>query len=249
MASMKNGILSLTCILITLCLTSCKENILKGEGPKGTKTLQVASFNAISIDIPTKAIITVQANAQPGIQLSGYENIIKHIKTKIENNVLHITTDLDETWSLDINDNDDLMAQITVPSLAALTLSGQTDADIHGDITGNDFKLDISGQSSVVIDNINVQSFSSEVSGQGDIEVKAGTAKTAKYAVSGQGTIKTFPLSTEETSASFSGEGDGEVTASQKLTASLSGEGSIKYKGHPAITKNISGEGSISDAN
>jgi hypothetical protein len=67
--------------------------------------------------------------------------------------------------------------------------------------------------------------------------------------MSGAGDLKAFPLQTLETSASISGAGDGQVSASQKLTASISGAGEIRYKGHPVITQNISGVGELKDAN
>jgi len=79
--------------------------------------------------------------------------------------------------------------------------------------------------------------------------VKGGSVKKASYAMSGTGEIDAFPLQTIETTASISGAGSGEVTASQKLNVSISGAGSIDYKGHPIISKEISGAGSVDDAN
>ena len=232
--------------MLILMTASCRRNMLRGEGSKSSATPSVAGFNAVDIDLPIKANITVGSGAQGSIQLNGYENIIKHIKTKTENNTLYISSDLDETWEIDC---EGVTAEITLPALTALSLTGAPDANIHGNIAGPGFQLDISGASNVVIDNINVDSFSSSVSGAADIEVKAGTVKTADYEVSGAGKIKAFPLQTTETSASISGAGESEVSASGKLTASISGAGIIRYKGHPAITQEVSGVGTVKDAN
>jgi hypothetical protein len=210
-----------------MLVSSCRINVLKGEGNKITSAPTLSSFNAVDISLPIKTTITVTEGSQPGINLNGYENVIKHIKTKIKDNTLYLYTDLDETWTMDY---DGITVEITLPAIKSLSLEGAADADVHGNISGTDFKLDISGVGNAVIDNINVDDFSSEVS---------GAAK-----------IKTFPLQTTETYASISGAGKGEVTASQKLTASISGAGSIKYKGHPAdVNKDISGAGSIAEAN
>ena len=206
----------------------------------------VTSFTAVDIDLPIKADITVQNGSQTGIQLNGYGNIIKHIKTTVKNNVLYITSDLDEMWEINC---DDVSVQITLPVITALTLTGAPDANMHGNITGTDFKLEISGASKVVIDNINVDNFSSEVSGAADIEVKGGAVKKASYEISGAGKILAFPLQANETTASISGAGKNEVTALTKLSATISGAGTIKYKGHPSVTQQVSGVGTIADAN
>ncbi len=243
---MKKYLLLFACIATIIVASSCKRNVLKGEGAKTSSTPSVASFSAIDINLSIKADITVQSGAQPSVQLNGYGNILKHIKTTVKNNTLYITSDLDDMWEIDC---DDVTAHITVPSITALNLTGAPDANMHGNITGTDFKLEISGASKVIIDNINVDNFSSEVSGAADIEVKGGTVKKASYEISGAGKILAFPLQASETSASISGAGKSEVTALTKLKATISGAGTIKYKGHPEVTQEVSGVGTISNAN
>ncbi len=240
--------LLLVCAVVSLALlaSSCRMNTLRGEGNKTTAAPALSSFNAIEIEIPLKANITVQTGSQPGITMNGYENILKHIKTTVKDNTLHITCDLGDMWTIDC---DGLATQITLPSLAALTLTGAPDADIHGNITGSNFKLDISGAADVVIDNINVDTFASDVSGAADITVKGGAVKSAAYEISGAGKVKAFPLQAVETRASISGAGTSEATALTKLSAGISGAGTIKYKGHPSISQEVSGVGTITDAN
>ena len=221
---------------------SCKRNRLKGEGKKTTSTPVVTGFNAVDIDLSLKADITIQSGAQPAITYDGYENLIKHIKTEVRDNTLYITGDLTDTWNMDC---DDVTAHITLPSLSALSMSGASDAYLHGNMTGPSFELSISGSSKVIVDNINVDTFSTEASGAAHIEIKAGSVKSASYELSGAGKILAFPLQTVETSASISGAGKGEVTATATLDVDISGAGSIKYKGHPTVTQEVSGVGSI----
>jgi hypothetical protein len=188
----------------------------------------------------------VQEGAKASVQFEGYDNLVKHIVAKVKGGKLYIYSDLRGTRGIDW---DDVKAHITVPSLAALSMSGAPDVDVHGNIKGGDFMLDMSGASKVEIDNMAVDRFSSDVSGAAKIVVKGGTAREAKYEISGAGKINAFPLQTNETYASISGAGKSEVTASSKLRASISGAGSIKYKGHPAVSKELSGAGSVTEAN
>jgi hypothetical protein len=229
-----------------LLFASCRINVLRGEGQQVTSNPQVAAFNAIDLDVSLKAVINIQPGSQPGIQFKSYENILKHIKTKVEGGTLRIYSDLDDTWTMS---GDDVAMQITMPSISGLSLSGSPDAVINGNITGSDFKLDISGASDVKIDNVNVDNFAVTVSGAGDIEVKGGAVKHASYDINGAGTLKAFPLQADEASATISGAGTSTVTALNKLTANINGAGTIRYKGHPTITQQVSGVGTISEAN
>ena len=243
---MKKHLVAIALLPFVMSISSCRQNVLRGEGAQSASTLTVSSFNEVEMDMPLKTIVNVQPGSQPSVHLSGYENVIKHLKAKVENNVLYIVTDLDETWRVDC---DGITANITVPTIQALTLEGAADAIVHGNVTGSVFRLDLSGAGSAEIDALSVDSFATELSGAASIAVKGGAVKYASYEISGAGKIKTFPLQTMETVAEISGAGKGEITALQKLHIEISGAGSIKYKGHPAITKDISGAGSVIDAN
>lgn len=232
--------------LVFFSSISCRPNILKGEGKQVTATRDLPSFNAVVVDVAVKVAINVLPGSQPGIQFKSYSNVLQHIKTRVENNALHIYTDLDDTWNID---EDDIAVRITMPSITSLSLSGAPDASITGDVTGAEFKIDISGSSDVKVDNLHVDNFAVSISGAGDIEVKGGAVKHATYEIDGAGDLKAYPLQADETTATISGAGTGKITALQKLTASINGAGTIHYKGHPAITKDVAGVGTISDAN
>ena len=169
--------------IITFC-ASCRMNTLKGEGNKTTVDPTVAKFDALEVDIPIKVTVNMVAGTQPGIQLIGYENVIKHITTKVENNTLVLSTDLDDTWKID---GDGITVTVTMPAIIGLALSGSPDADIHGNIVGSTFDIDVSGASSINLDNVNVDSFSIEVSGAGSLNINAGTVKYAEYEIEGAG--------------------------------------------------------------
>jgi hypothetical protein len=239
---MKKLILLFAVAGVLLFSDSCGVNVLKGEGKKGTVSRSVSTFNAIDVAISSDVKVTVADGAIPRVELVGYENVMKHIKTEVKDGILHITFDLDDTWQID---DEDMEVVVTVPSLSALSLSGSPDAEIYGNLKGAEFKLDVSGASSVEIQNINVDNFNADMSGKAELIVKGGTVKNASYDISGVGSVEAYPLQTEVTSASISGAGGGEVTASKKLEADISGAGSIKYKGTPEVVKHISGVGSV----
>ncbi len=242
---MRKYLLSVIILSGFFFFSSCRMNVLKGEGNKVTNTPTVPPFNAVVVDLSLKVVVDVQDGAQPSVAISGYENLLKHITTKVENNTLTISDDLDETWTIECKD---VVVKITVPSIAALNLRGAPDAEIHGNIKGPDFKLDISGASDVTIDNASVDNLTIKFSGAANVSIKAGTVKTAEYRISGTGDIDAKKLEANEVNAVISGAGNIDVWAVQKLDAKVSGTGSIYYKGNPVVTKHVSGSGTISEA-
>lgn len=231
--------------LLLFTISSCRTNVLKGEGNKTTATPVVAPFNAVQVQVSLKTVINVQSGATPGLKIDGYENLLKHIKTKVENNTLVIYSDLDDSWRME---SGDVVAEVTMPAIKSLTLKGAPNADVHGTVAGSDFLLDISGASETTIDSVSVDKLSVEVSGAGDVDVKGGTAKHASYRIEGAGHFRAFPVQSEEVITDISGAGDCQVTATKKLTAKISGAGSVSYKGHPEVSKDVSGAGSVSEA-
>jgi len=242
---MKKGFLflSLFCIAFPLLFSSCGPMV--GKGKILTQTRAVTSFNTVDIDAPVKSNITINPSAQPSLTLNGYENILNIIKVRVEGNTLHIYTDN----FLNLSSDKDVTAEITVPSLAALSISGASDANINGNVTGSDFTLHISGVGKVNMASVNVPNFSAHISGAGDVTIGAGTIGTAVYQLSGTGSVSAFNVETQQCSATVSGAGDIELNVQKSLDAHISGAGSIRYKGHPVISSGVSGVGKLTDAN
>jgi hypothetical protein len=229
----------------SILFASCAHHVVIGSGKDASEDRTVGAFDNIDISTSLHAIITVNPAAKPSLTLSGYQNILNNIKTEVKDNTLRIYTEDDIQFSV----NKKTEAIITVPSLSAVSLSGAPDANLHGNIAGKSFKLDISGAAEVVIDSVNASDFAADLSGAGLIEVKGGNVNHGEFDISGAGTIKAFGLLTNETVASVSGAGSCDVNAQQKLDAHISGVGKVRYKGHPVISSHTSGVGGVSDAN
>lgn len=228
-----------------LALVSCKPNYVTGSGNIKSDTRSVAGFSKIEISAPVKAIIHMQEGATPSIQMSGYENLLKQIKTEVKENTLFITV----PDGVNIESDKDVQADITLPSLVHLSLTGSADANILGNLTGNEFGMEITGVSDVVADNINVSNFDVTITGAGNLNVKQGKVQKANYAVTGSGDINAFPLLADLAEAAVSGAGDIELSAMQKLDVSITGAGDVRYKGHPTVSSQVTGAGSLDDAN
>lgn len=243
---MKRYLLLFSCLCSAMTiLSSCKHNVLRGKGKEITQNPNLTYFKSVEVDVPMQVTINVQPGAQPSLQITGYENLLQNIKIEVKDSALNITQP--DGWSF--YTDRDITGTITVPTLDALSLAGTADVDIHGNVTGTAFELDIAGDDKVTIDNINVNHFTTSISGVGHITVKGGTVAQAEYDMSGAGKIKAFDLQTDDTKASISGACSTDVTARHKLDVEISGAGHVHYKGHPQVTSSVSGLGGVTDAN
>jgi len=231
--------------LVTIISSSCRLNILRGKGNKTIDTRTVTAFSYIEISLPVDVAITVNKDAQPGLTIAGYENVLKHIETKVSHDTLEV--ELERGWLM--IDGEDTKVQINMPEIKGLFLSGASKTGIEGNITGGSFTLDISGAAKVAIANLNTSDFSSEISGAAEINIDSGKVQRAEYGVSGAAKIHAYGLHCAEATVDISGAGSAQITTEQKLTTDISGAGSIHYKGHPQITQSVSGAGSVKDEN
>jgi hypothetical protein len=187
----------------------------------------------------------ITIGGSPSVSFEGYANVIPYLRTEVRNNTLRIY--VDEIMEVDANKN--IIANITLPSLTGLDLSGASDAVITGPISTANFHLEVSGASSVDIQELHVQSFKGDMSGSTSLTLRNGDITNGSYEVSGSGEIKAFGVSQQTATLDLSGSADAEVNVATKLNVEISGAGNVKYKGHPAISQDISGAGSVSDAN
>ncbi len=207
--------------------------------------MDVTGFHAIDVSAPVTCNINIQPGSTPSVQFSGSESLIKMIRVKVEDGTLDIYSSDD----FHIDWNDQVTATITLPSLTALDISGAGSTTVTGDITGNDFKLDISGVGKVTIPNINVTELTADVSGAGKVNLVSGTVQNGHYDLSGTGAIDAFGVQHTDATASVSGAGYIHLSVSDKLNADVSGVGSVRYKGHPNVTSDNSGVGSVTAEN
>jgi len=219
----------------------------KTDGRVTTISPSVSPFEKIEIDTHMKTVITVREGAIPSLKLTASESELERIETKVVGDRL-VVSSRPEHWGRD-NSSEDVTAEIILPKFTGLEIHGSSPVKVHGDVTGNNFMLEISGSGHAVFDNMNVAKLVSEIAGSGHADIDAGTAAKAKYSISGSGKIRAFDLKSKEVSAEISGSGKCEVNVADKLVAGVSGSGSVIYTGDPAtVDKEVSGSGSVRHA-
>lgn len=148
------------------------------------------------------------------IEVSGAPDEMERMEIEVEDGVLRLGQQERMRGKRRWRDQG-LSAEITMPALAALNVSGVTDANVTG---------------------VDADDFSARLSGVGEIDI-AGTCGSLTARVSGVGALDAENLQCVDVEVRVSGIGDAEVYASQSVHASVSGIGSIGIYGSPSVVE------------
>ena len=190
---------------------------VKGDGNLASEMRKLSNFRAIEISIGYDKI-RVNCSQKPSILISGDENILPLITTRISKGVLKIESDS--------------------------TFETKADSEIIINIKSlKDFTFD--GVGKTVIDNLNEDKFTCNINGVGSCELK-GKVESFYVSVNGVGSVNARELIADDVVASLNGVGSVKLYAKNSLNASVNGIGGLTYFGNPTeLILNDSGIGGI----
>lgn len=212
---MKSIILLAMAFALSGCNPFCHQ--IQGSGVSKTESRTVGSFD--EIDFGGSARLEVTVGAKESLQITGDDNLVPLLKTRVEGHRLVI----DQEDSC--NPKTPLVIRITTPSLKEFDLSGAGDAVLRN-VKSEKLHVKLSGAADIEADG-QISELELDLSGAGSADLKDLTAKNANIGISGAGSV--------------------DLTVTDTLDASVSGAGSVTYGGDPkTVNKEISGAGSIS---
>ena len=184
---------------------------LKGSGRQQTIDRKVSEFSSIesngSFDI-------VYQQGVFALSLTGDDNIIPHVLTKIVDTTLVIS------MNKSYQSQHAIILNISAPFINAMTVKGSSDIKLQ----------------QIKTDNLHLK-----LSGSGDVFAE-GRVNNLKIDIDGtvEGTFK--QLMANNVTVDIDGMGDIELTALRKLNVNVSGVADVVFFGHPSqVNKNISG--------
>jgi Putative auto-transporter adhesin, head GIN domain len=180
-----------------------------------TQTRSVAQFSRL--DLVGRDNVTVTDGVRQSVAVRTYSALMSQVTTHVADRTLIIAN----TGSIPAGNPS---VEVSVPSLAALELSG-------------------SGQISV--SGVKAQRLIMTISGNGLLYASGSTAQL-DVTLSGGGTAELNQLVAANARAMVTGSGVIEVTATASLDAAIPGDGAIIYSGNPPrVTTSISGTGTV----
>ena len=189
---------------------------VQGSGVAVTQTRTVAAFS--SLDLAGSNNVTVTVGGPQSVVVHADSNLINHVTTGVAAGTLVIG----DTGSF--TTRTPMSVDVSVPSLTALTLSGDGQISVTG---------------------INTPQLTVTVSGSGLLSA-AGTAARLDVTLSGDGQAQLSQLTARDVHAVVTGSGLIQVTATTSLDAAVPGTGAIIYTGNPPqVTTSVTGTGTV----
>lgn len=228
---MKKLHLNLLLVVTAFCLSalsSCQFNCVRGSGNQVSETRKVADFN--KIDISGGFTVNLTQDSSLKLNITADDNLIKYIKTSVDDNTLHIKTtrNMCNTGKMSINIGIRKLEELE--SSGAIELTG--DSIIHtGDLT---FRL--AGASKITLD-LDAANVTTRSSGAAELHL-TGQASSHRINISGVGKVYAYDFVVGDYYIETSGASDCEINVLHSLDVHSSGAADIKYKGNPSSVNN-----------
>ncbi len=188
---------------------------VQGSGVAGTSTRALANFSGI--DLAGSNNVTVVAGARQSVVVHADKNLLSHVTTQVRAGKLIIGD------SGSFAAKSPMYVEVSVPSLAA---------------------LDLSGSGTITVTGIRTARLTVTLSGSGDIYA-SGSVTRLNVSIDGSGDAQVSGLIARNVAAVVRGSGAIFVTATQSLDAKVPGSGAVLYSGNPQVTTSITGSGAV----
>ena len=125
-------------------------------------------------------------------------------------------------------------AEIKMPDLNKLIVSGASRVTVEGFSNSNEFTLGVSGASSLDMSNMNVGNAEIDVSGASTLDV-SGTAQDLRSTVTGASKMDLSNFSVNSADVEVYGASQATINLNGVLNADLSGASRLEYIGEPTM--------------
>lgn len=207
------GIVGLAGVALGLGGCSCG---VRGSGQEVREDRQVNLFEEIIV--VGDFVLDVTASGGPALTISGDDNIVPLVETRVSEGKLEVRTERKVRPRLP------LKLTVAVPRLSVVRATGAVRGEVRG-LHGESFSLDGSGALSLSI---------------------TGQIRQLKIKCRGAARVQASELQAEDTVINLAGTGHVEVQPSGLLDVTIAGAGTVAYRGEPRkITQQITGTGRV----
>jgi hypothetical protein len=215
-------------LVVAVLLAGCAGSSITGSGNVVTQEEAVTDFDRL--DVSHGFQVEVQQGDSFSVVIRADDNLMDDVQVAKQGNTLKIG--LDPIQSYGIIDAT-LEADVTMPELSGLDLSGGSHVTIDGFSMSNAFSADLSGGSHLK-GEVNAGDATFEVSG-GSWVTLSGSAGNLKANASGGSHAELGDLAVADANADASGGSHITVNPSGTLDADASGGSHVRYLGSPAM--------------
>lgn len=130
-------------------------------------------------------------------------------------------------------------ATITYKTLKNLSVRGEEIVKSKGDITGDELKISLYGETKVFFEGLLLNELTVAIYGSSYLEIAKGQVGRQVYRAYGESEVNTIGMENEETKITAYGESNFRVKVSDRLKVTCYGETTINYEGDPDVDNGI----------
>jgi hypothetical protein len=215
-------------LLAVVLLAGCGQVSITGSGTMVTREETITGFDRV--DVSHGFQVDVRQGDTFSVVIRVDDNVVEHLEVAKKGNTLRIGLKRNRSYTLK---NTTLEAEVTMPELIGLELSGGSHATITGLTSTEDFKADLSGGSHLRGD-IEAGEANFDLSGGSHLTL-SGSAQDLKLDASGGGQIDLGGFSVVDADIELSGGARATVNPSGRLDVNASGGSHVYYIGNPTL--------------
>jgi hypothetical protein len=233
----KKSIISL--LIIGILLVGCAQVTVTGSGNIITQEEAITGFDQVSVQ--QSFDVSISQGEEYKVVISVDDNVVQYLDVRKDGNTLKIRLDPNRSYSIIAAT---MEAEVVMPEITALELSGASSAQLTGFASSNDFAADLSG-SGTLRGDIEAGDTSFGLSGSSDVSL-SGSGGDLEVDTSGSSFVDLSDFSSEDADLSLSGSSIVTVNVNGTLNVNTSGSSNVYYLGNPTIGEiNSSGSSSV----
>lgn len=210
-----------------------------------TKKFKVGTFH--SLEIGQAFEIHIQKGSLFSVSASGQSADLERLEVDIVGSVLKIKSETKWSWGWN-HQQQKVILNITMPKIQLGDFSGATKVYFNGFTNEEQVRLNFSGASKLMMDEINADKLMLNFSGATKAELSGQIVKL-EIETSGASQLMLEKLIARDVDVSASGASRIQLNVQKTLKVEASGASKITYKGRPSISSDLSGASFIRQDN
>jgi hypothetical protein len=220
-------------------LVGCTQIPITGSGNVVTQEEPITGFDKVNISYSFEANISQGESFSVVIRVD--DNLVEHLQVVKQGSTLKIGLDPNRDYSII---NATMEAEVTMPELVGLDLSGSSDVNVSGFESTKSLLVDLSGNSALLGD-IQAGDTRFDISGNSSVTL-SGSAGDLTIDASGNSEVDLSDFPVSDANVDAGGASVVTVNLSGSLNADASGKSNIYYLGDPTLgTIDTSGSSTI----
>jgi hypothetical protein len=215
-------------LVVAALLAGCGAVSLTGSGNVITQEEAISGFDRVDVSHGFRVDVGQGDTFRVVIRVD--DNVVEHLEVAKKGDTLSIGLKRNRSYTLK---NTTLEAEVTMPELTGLEMSGGSHATITGFASTEDFDADLSGGSHLRGD-IEAGDANFDLSGGSHLTL-SGSAQDLKLDASGGGQIDLGDFSVVDADIELSGGARAMVNPSGRLDVDASGGSHVTYVGNPTL--------------